>query len=464
MPENQESSNTPRQKARRLFSDARDKARQWLGSLIEPEEEGGETKGFSRAARLFLWLCVSLCVLFLIWSAVGKLDIVSTAQGRVIPSTKVKSVQHLEGGIVSEILVKEGDRVSPGQKLVVLEETAQGSSVEELEVRINSLAAEAARLEAEAQGLDEPVFPEDLVLHHPEIVDEATELFNARRTRLENDLAVERENVIQREQDISEIKARLRNAKKSLKLVREQIKISEELLKDNLTTKYKHLSFQREESQLKGKVEQDGAALPRAESSLAESKERLKRVTHSFQEDARKDLKKVNRELEEFTQRLRKFKDTLKRTVIRSPVHGVVKTLHIVTIGGVVKPGMDIVEVVPLSDRLVVEAHLPIQDIGYVQVGQKAKVTLASQDAGRFGKLDGLVVQVSPDTFTTPDGRTFYSVRIETEEDSFVRGNFEYKLIPGMLVTAYIHTGERTVLEYFLSPFLESMDQAMQER
>ncbi|MDY7002197.1 MAG: biotin/lipoyl-binding protein, partial [Thermodesulfobacteriota bacterium] len=271
MPENQESNNSSKKKTRRFFPGAGDKAKKWLGSLIEPEDEGGENKGFSRAARLFLWLCVTLCVLFLIWSAVGKLDIVSTAQGRVIPSTKVKSVQHLEGGIVREILVKEGDRVSPGQKLVVLEETAQGSSVEELEVRINSLAAEAARLEAEAQGLDAPIFPEDLVLHHPEIVTQATELFNARRTRLENDLAVERENVIQREQDIREIKARLKNTKKSLKLVREQIKISAELLRDNLTTKYKHLSFQREESQLKGKVEQDGAALPRAESSRAES-------------------------------------------------------------------------------------------------------------------------------------------------------------------------------------------------
>ena len=464
MPENQESNKPLKQRLRRFCSDAPARAKEWLRGLVAPEEEDGENKGFSRAARLFLWLCVSLCVLFLIWSAVGKLDIVSTAQGRVIPSTKVKSVQHLEGGIVREILVKEGDRVRPGQTLVILEETAQGSSVEELEIRINSLAAEKARLEAEAQGLDEPVFPEDLVRHHPEIVEQAMELFNARRTRLENDLAMDRENVIQREQDVHEITAGLKNARQSLKLVREQIKISEELLQENLTTKYKHLSFLREESELKGKIEQNSAALPRAESSLAESREKLKRVTHSFQENAREDLKKVDRELEEFTQRLRKFSDTLKRTVIRSPVHGVVKTLHIVTIGGVVKPGMDIVELVPLSDRLVVEAHLPIQDIGYVQVGQKAKVTLASQDSGRFGKLDGTVVQVSPDTFTTPDGRTFYTVRIETPEDSFVRGNFEYKLIPGMLVTAYIHTGERTVLEYFLSPFLDSMDQAMQER
>jgi adhesin transport system membrane fusion protein len=163
-------------------------------------------------------------------------------------------------------------------------------------------------------------------------------------------------------------------------------------------------------------------------------------------------------------QRLRKYSDTLRRTVIRSPVRGLVKTLHIVTIGGVVKSGEPIVDIVPVEDRLVVEAHLPIQDIGYVQTGQDAVVKLASRDAGRFGKLDGKVVHVSPDTFTTPEGATFYSVRIETSEDSFVRGDFKYKLIPGMLVTAYIHTGQRTVLDYLLDPFLDSMDQAMKER
>jgi adhesin transport system membrane fusion protein len=163
-------------------------------------------------------------------------------------------------------------------------------------------------------------------------------------------------------------------------------------------------------------------------------------------------------------QRMRKYSDTLQRTIIRSPVRGVVKTLYFVTIGGVVKSGDVIVDIVPMEDRLVVEAHLPIQDIGYVQPGQDAVVKLASRDAGRFGKLEGEVIHVSPDTFTTQEGATFYSVRIVTGGDSFKRGNFEYKLIPGMLVTAYIHTGERTVLDYLLDPFMDSLDQAMKER
>ena len=428
------------------------------------EDDRREQVRVSRGARVYLWICAILCVVFVGWAAVRNLDIVSTAQGEVIPSSKVKSVQHLEGGIVHEILVREGDRVEPGQPLVVLEETAQGSTVEELEVRISSLSAEVARLRAQAQGLKAPVFPEDLVEHHPGLVEQAVMLFDVQSDRLESELAAQRENVIQRKQDIREIQTRLKFSREELENVQKQIRLSSELLEEGLTTEFKHNQLLRDETKLKGKIGEDSAALPRARSSLAEAQRKLENIEQSFREEARSDLEKKSRELEEMKQRLRKYSDTLSRTVIRSPVQGLVKTLHIVTIGGVLKPGDVIVDVVPIEDRLVVEAHLPIQDIGYVQSGQDAVVKLASRDAGRFGKLDGKVVHVSPDTFTTPEGATFYSVRIETEMDSFVRGDFEYKLIPGMLVTTYIHTGQRTVLDYLLDPFLDSMDQAMKER
>lgn len=429
-------------------------------NIVSGDEEGGAT----RTARLFLWLTGALVFFFLAWAAVAKLDVVSTASGQVIPSSKVKSVQHLEGGIILEIKVREGDSVTAGQPLVVLEKTVQGASVEELGVRINALKAEVARLEALATGKAKPAFPEGLEKTHPELVRETMDFFNSSVLRLENDMAGQRENIVQRKQDISEIQARLRNTSKSLKLVRDQIRLSAELLKDNLTTEFQHLAFLREESSLLNKIEQDRAALPRARSSLAEARRKLDGIETEFREKAKKDLLDSRQELEEFSQRMRKFKDSLQRTIIRSPVDGVVKRLHFVTIGGVVRAGDTIVDVVPSSDRLVVEAHLPISDIGYVQVGQDAVVKLASADAARFGKLEGEVVHVSPDTFVTPEGATYYSVRIETAGDSFSHGDFDYKLIPGMLVVAYIHTGRRTVLEYILDPFIGAMDQALQER
>lgn len=432
---------------------------------VQPDQAADSAARRSeRAARSFLWLCVAGAVVFVLWAAIFRLDIVSMAQGEVIPSTKVKSVQHLEGGIIREILAREGDAVKQGQPLVILEETSTGASVEEIAIRTTSLTAEVARLDAQARMLDAPVFPEGFATAHPQLARQATTLFEASRQRLESELAEQRENIIQREQDVKEIRARLRNNRQSLTLVREQVALSEELLRDNLTTRYKHLAYLREQSELVSRIEQDRAALPRAQSSLAEARERLVRLERAYREEAQEDLRKARQELEEFSQRLKKFRDSLRRTVIRSPVEGVVKTLHVVTRGGVVRPGMTLVDIVPSSDRLVVEAHLPISDIGYVQEGQSAIVRLASADAARFGKLDGRVVHVSPDTFTTPEGQTFYSVRIETEGDGFSHGDFQYRLIPGMLVMAYIHTGQRTVLEYLTDPFLGAMGQAMQER
>jgi adhesin transport system membrane fusion protein len=430
-------------------------------------EQTGETATKDRrpyGARAYLWLSVILVAGFVIWAAVCEIDIVSTAQGEVIPSSKVKSVQHLEGGIISEILVREGDTVKPGQPLVVLEETAQGSSVEELEVRINSLTAEKIRLEAEANGLKELKFPEDLSLHHQELVKQARALFDVRQKRLKSEMAEHRENIIQRQHDIREIKSRLKYTKEELDNVQKQIDLSTELLEEQLTTEFKHNELLRDATKLRGKIEEDETALPRAYSDLTEARSKLERTEQTFREEARGELEETTRQLEEMKQRMRKYSDTLQRTIIRSPVRGVVKTLYFVTIGGVVKSGDVIVDIVPMEDRLVVEAHLPIQDIGYVQPGQDAVVKLASRDAGRFGKLEGEVIHVSPDTFTTQEGATFYSVRIVTGGDSFKRGNFEYKLIPGMLVTAYIHTGERTVLDYLLDPFMDSLDQAMKER
>lgn len=432
----------------------------WLAA--GQDEAGGE--GYSPVSRLFLWLCAALVLAFLLWAAVGKLDIVSAAQGLVTPVTKVKNVQHLEGGIVREINVRDGDRVKEGQPLVVLEQTAQGSSVEELEVRINSLTAEVARLEAESETLPAPRFPEDLVRRHPELVAQAMDLFRARRQRLDSQQAGQRQNIIQAEQEIREIQARLASVRKALGQTREQIHISEQLLAEGLTPRTKHLALLREETGLAGKIDQDMAALPKAESVLVESREKLKRIGQEFVEEVQGDLNKKRQELEEFSQRMRKFADTLTRTVIRSPVDGVVKKVHVFTLGGVVKPGGDVVEIVPSEDRLIIEAHLPISDIGYVQAGQDAVVTLASRDAGRYGRIKGKVLHVSPDVFSDERGRTFYAVRIETEEDSFKRGSFRYRLTPGMMVIAYIHTGERTVLEYLLDPFLATMDVALTER
>jgi adhesin transport system membrane fusion protein len=418
----------------------------------------------SRSTHMFMLLCLGFCVAFLSWAYFGELDIVSMADGEVVPSTKVKRVDHLEGGIIGEILVREGDVVKPDQPLVILEETLLGSDVREIQVRINSLSADVARLTAAAEGLDRPQYPQWLVENRPELVQQAQELFEASRQVLESELTEQREDIQQRRQEIERIEARLHSNRETLELLQKELAISADLLRDQLTTELKHIQLQREESKLRGAIEEDLAALRKARSALAEGREKLQRITHKYREEARERLKRAQRELEEFKQRLGKYSDSLQRTVIRSPVEGVVKAMDVVNVGEVVQPGETIMLIVPSEDRLVVEAHLPIADIGYVQPGQRAVVKLASRDAGRYGSLEGTVKTISPDTFTAQDGRTYYNVRVETEKNYFEKQDARYRLYPGMLVLAYIHTGKRTVLEYLLTPFLDSLTMALHER
>ena len=423
-----------------------------------------ETDEISRATHLFLLFCVVLCVAFVLWAYFGKLDIVSVATGEVVPSTQVKTVQHLEGGIVRRIYVKEGDGVSAGQALVDMESTVIGADVIELKDRITRLRIKIVRLEADASQSNEAVFPAGLVRENPSLVDEAIRTFKSRRNRLGSQIAAQNEIITQRRQDIREIRARDRNRKKTLKYLSEQVRISEDLLKTDLTNRYKHLDLLKESSSLKGLIEEDAVAAQRAKSALKEVQAKLANIRTAFIEESRTELESARRQLEEIVPRLAKQEDSLKRTVLRSPVDGIIKTIHVATIGGVLRPGANVADIVPAGDRLVIEAKLPTQDIGYVRKGQKTVVRLASADAMRFDSLVGKVENVSPDTILSKDGLPFYKVRIETDRDHFQRAALRYDLFPGMQVVASINTGERTVLEYLLDPFLSAKTVAFRER
>jgi adhesin transport system membrane fusion protein len=448
-----------------------------------------------KTTKIFFYLCVGFCVSFFLWASVCSLDIVSNAIGEVIPSSKVKRIQHLEGGIVQAINVREGERVKAGQPLIELEATASDSTVEEINVRINSLTSEISRLEAESRWFEtpdgngtsennatvkagggtpvrvtvdpnsvEPDFSPELEAQFPELISQAKALYQARRDRFLNELNAQREKIKQREQDIKEIEVRMRNSRQSLKYVREQIKISEDLLKDKLTSRYKHLGFLKEESNLLSKIQEDTAALSRSRSALAAAEDALEQIYNSYHEEVQESLRKARREVMEFSQRLRKTSDSLERTVIRAPGDGIVKSIYVRGVGEVVQPGMTVLDIVPAGDKLVVEAHLALGDIGYVQPGQPATVRLPTGDARMFGSLDGVVTTISPDAITVPEEGTFYKVLVETESDRFERGGRRYQLYPGMRLLVGIKTGERTVMEYLLYPYFDTLYHGFHER
>lgn len=455
--------------ARPLVSRARDLARPLVLRARDLARRGaawgaGEFDGPEGPARLFVWLASALVLAAFAWAAVGPLDVVAAANGEVIPSSQVKSVQHLEGGIVREILVREGQKVARDQPLVVLETIQNDADVQELRARTNSLRAEIARLEAEAVNAPAPAFPDDLARAEPVLAAQAMETFKTRRARLDSLLVAAREQVIQREQEIKEIASRIETDRQALTFAREQIKISEDLLKDDLTNRMLHLNLLKEESAFKGRIEENTAARRRVEASLTETRAKLDNILQSAEAEARMALEEKRRSFEEFASRLRKYTDSLDRTVLRAPVDGVVKTMYVATVGGVVKAGGTVADLVPAGDTLVIEARLPPQDVGHVRRGQIAIIKLASAEAVRFGNLEGRVVNVAPDTVTTQQGVAFYKVRIETERDYFQQRNLRYDLVPGVQVACSILIGRRTVLDYLLDPLIGGAGTALRER
>ena len=391
-----------------------------------------------RVTHLFFLLLAVSCMALGYWAWSGTLDIVSIADGEVIPSGRVKHIQHLEGGIIRTINVREGDTLITGQPLVELEQLRSGAGLEEIQMRINALEVDILRYGAEVNDSPNLIFPEAIQHGLPQRVKEARGLFHTRKNNRQSTLNKLHTIIQQREQHIKTIQAKLKNKEERLPLLKEELNLSQDLLKDNLTTRFKHIQIMRQVKKTEGDILNDRSALIEARHALKEAQEKRNETLFTFKEEATQQLKSVTQERNELLIRLKKFKDSMDRTIIRSPINGVVKRLYRVTPGGVVKPGDTLADIVPSEEKLIIEAHLNIGDIGYIKKGQTAFLQLPNKDARKFGKLKGHVTNISPDTFTNTQGRTYYNVRIESDKSYFEAGHERYQLYPGMILLASI--------------------------
>lgn len=421
-------------------------------------------KSPGRVSHLLFLLIVLMIAGFIVWAYYGKLDIVSVADGQVVPSGKVKHIQHLEGGIIRKINIREGDEVTKGQPLIELEQVRSGASLEEIQMRVNALNVDIIRLKALINDADELVFSPEIQKKHPQLVKDAQALFAARKNSVRSTIDKLNRIVDQKGQRIKTIESQLQNKKQRLPLLEEQLALSEDLLSENLTTRYKHIEIMRAAKEIEGGIQNDMSALKEARHALEETRAALSEVKYELKEETVEKLKQAKQELNEFSVRLKKFEDSLQRTIIRSPIHGVIKKLYLVTRGGVIRPGDIIADIVPTEERLIIEAHLPISDIGYVKKDQGALLQLPTSDARKYDKLPGRVISISPDTFTNEAGRTFYNVMIESDRNYFQSGEQKYRLYPGMVLLVYIHISKRTVLDYIVDPFMNTLSFSMQER
>lgn len=422
----------------------------------------------SPPASAFQWLarCVMLILgIFLLWATFAHLQEVAVAEGEVVPVEQIQAIQHLEGGIIEEIHAFEGDVVTKGQPLLKLNVTAFTANREELEITLQSLLIRRERLRSEADGKSTLELSEKTASFRPELLNAEEQVFAGRRQELDSRLTLLREQVVQRELDVQQLEAERNSVTSNQELLRQKLKISTDLVRDKLTSQLDHLQLKGEVQELEGRLKVIQVSIPRAQAALDEATERLRNEELIFRNNALQELNEAEAEIARTREMLSRATDQVTRTTITSPIDGVVKSLRTRTIGGVAKAGEVIMEIVPTSSNLLIEAHLDPRDIGFVRKGQKALVKFLTYDYARYGGLQGEVVSVSADAHTDQQtGDSFFLVKIRTEHNYLGKQAGSYPITPGMQATAEIHTGSKTVMEYLLKPVIKITHESFRER
>jgi adhesin transport system membrane fusion protein len=396
-----------------------------------------------RTARMLLYTTLALLVVGLIWAHFAVLDEVKRGNGRVVPSRQTQVVQSLEGGIVGEILVREGDIVQQGQPLMRIDDTKFASEFGEVRERRAAIAARVARLEAEAQGQSSISFPPELTQMAPAAVAAETNVFEARARKLAQDIDV----LVKQE-------ARLTDA---YKLINDEIRIMRPLFQQKVVPEIEWIRLHQREADVRGQ--------------LAETQSKIANARAAFRAQAEEDLAKSRGDLAVLDENIKSAQDRVRRTELKSPVYGVVNKLNVTTIGAVVQPGANLMDIVPLDDTLLVEGRIRPQDIAFIRPNQPAVVKVTAYDPSVYGSLKGHVERISADTIldekdraTEPRPELFYRVMIRTEKNYLGSPEQPLPIIPGMVTTVEILTGEKSVLDYLLKPARLLRDEALRER
>jgi membrane fusion protein, adhesin transport system len=447
--------------------------RRWLGSPLddaqateagmrpfELEADALISRQRTHRAQTIVRAAVVVAVLLLLWAALAHVDEVTRGDARVIPSRQLQVVQSLDGGIVSEILVREGQVVEAGQLLLRVEEVRASAGVRESAATGITLRARAARLRAlaEAKPFEPPQAQGD---EERRVIEEERRVYASRLSGLEAQLAVVRQQMAQRQQQQSEAQARRTAALRGLELAQQELAQTRPLLATGAVSQVDILRLERDITKFRGEVGQSEAQIAQAQAAMGESQRKAQEAELAFRNEARVELAETTGKLNALTENAVGLADKVAKSQIKSPVRGRVQRLLANTVGGVVQPGKDIVEIVPLDDTLVLEARVQPRDIAFIRPEQKATVKFSAYDFSIYGGLDAKVENISPDTVVDEKGNAFYLVRVRTSKSGF---NDKLPIIPGMTAEVDVLTGNKSVLSYLLKPVLKVRDGALRER
>ena len=426
---------------------------------------GAEASRESHAARtltLLLSLTLALALAAIIWAAQATVEEVARAEGRVIPSGRAQLVQSLEGGIVKAIEVAEGDIVAAGDVLLRIDDTQASAERGELLARQRVLSLRAMRLTAEAEGAEALAFPDGLEAEMPDAAARERVLFEGRRAALLRQTEILREQRLQKEEEVAQLLAGAERIARSIELLSEEIRLQSD---SGVVPRARIIPLERERNERERELAAATSDAVQARGEERAARARLEEARLTFEADAREALAEALGELSVLEETLRSAQDVVARSALRAPVDGIVTSLAVNTIGGVIRPGAEVLRIVPLDDALQVEARARPEDIAFLVPGLKATVKLTAFDFTIYGALDGEVVQVGADAeMDERTGETFFPVIVETFENALTRDGETLSVRPGMVAQVDVLTGERTVLDYLLKPFRKARFEALRER
>lgn len=429
-----------------------------------PEVNKALIEDAPRVVRLTIWGIIGFFVFLGVWANFAVLDEVTKGDGKAIPSSKIQKIQNLEGGIVAELFVKEGQIVEAGAPLIRLDDTRFVSNVGETEADRQAMLLRVERLSAEVD--DRPLnFPADVLKAVPRQAASEESLYLSRRQQLHDEIGGLQEQLIQRQQELREFISKQAQYRSGLALQRQEINMSEPLVAQGAVSPVEVLRLKRAEVETRGQLDATTLAIPRAESAIKEVQRKIDETRGKFRSDALTQLNEARTDLNKAQATGKALEDRVSRTLVTSPVRGIVNKLLVNTIGGVIQPGSDLVEIVPLDDTILVEAKIRPQDIAFLHPGQDATVKFTAYDYTIYGGLKAKLEQIGADTITDEDKKTtYYIIKLRTERSHLGTDEKPLLIIPGMVASVDIITGKKTVLSYLLKPIIKARSEALHER
>lgn len=413
--------------------------------------------------RILLWTTALLFLTLIIWTALAEVDELSRGEGKVIPSSQIQKIAHLEGGIIKEILVRERDIVAKGQVLVRIDNTVAEANLTEGKTLYYRYLATVARLRAQIE--EKPfVLPDEVEKNAPGEGKDAMRLYKARMESLANERRIAEQDVEQKRQELNDQSSRAVELQKQLELIQKKIDIVEPLVEKGVEPKIALIDLNREISQTRADLSTVKANILKAQAGLDQNLDRLKQVGVKYKAEDWNELKDANNRLANAQGTFVTGTDRANRTEVRSPVRGIIKQLYKTTVGGVVQPGENIIEIVPLEDTLLIEAKVKPQDIAFLRPGLSASVKITAYDSSIYGDMKAELVGISADSITDDKGNTFYKAYIRTKDNKLSKSRQSVPIIPGMVATVDILTGKKTILDYLLKPLIKAKEHALTER